>query len=100
MVDGAVGRLSGIEVELLQQSAKADSGALVPDADPDCSVFVMDAHCDHRPFEARVSHSWHRQEQLAGQESGILNHALDNAALGRDGQELRKASAEPICPFT
>jgi hypothetical protein len=99
-MDGAVRRLVRLDLELPQQAAKADPRALVPDADPDCSVFVMDAHCDHRPFEARVSHSWHRQEQLAGQESGILNHALDNAALGRDGQELRKASAEPICPFT
>jgi hypothetical protein len=99
-MDGAVGRFSRLEVELLQQPAKADPGTLVANADPDRSVFVVNAHRDHRPFEPRVRHSRHCQEQLAGEESRLLCHGRDNAALGRGGQELRKPSAEPICPFT
>jgi hypothetical protein len=56
------------------------------DSNSDRAVLVVDAHRDDRALEARIRHSRHRQEQLAGQESRLLNHAVDNAALRRDGQ--------------
>ena len=43
MMDRDVGRIARFDVELAQQAAKADSGALVADADPDGAVFIVDA---------------------------------------------------------
>jgi len=60
----------------------------------------MDAQGDHGALEARIGHSRHRQEQLAGQEGRLTSHAGDNAALRRGGQGLRRLSGEPICRFT
>ena len=74
MVDSDVGCLRWIDVELLQQPAKADAGALVADADADRTIFVVHAHGDHGALEPRVGHSRHRQQQLAGQEGRLINH--------------------------
>ena len=57
-------------LELLEQPAEADAGALVADADADRAILVMDAHGDHRPLEARIGHARHREQQLARQERG------------------------------
>jgi hypothetical protein len=99
VVDRAVGRLARVDVELAQEAAQADPGALVADADPDRAIFVMDAHRDHRPLEARVGHSRHRQQQLAGQETRLLDHRNDNETPARGEQGLRRLSAGPICRF-
>ena len=69
-----------------KQRAKGDPGALVSDADPDRAIFVVDAQGDDRTFEARIGHSRHRQEQFAGQETRLLDHANDNGTQPCDGQ--------------
>ena len=43
VMDRAVGRLARLDIELLQQPAKADAGALVADANADGAIVVMDA---------------------------------------------------------
>ncbi len=86
VMDRAIGRLARIDVELLEQSAEADPGALVADADPDGAVLVMDAERDHRPLEARIGHSRHRQQQLAGQESAARPSLSDNGRAAAAGK--------------
>jgi len=71
----SIGRLAWIEPKLLQQAPNADAGSLVTDANPHRAILVMNAHGDHRPLEARVGHSRHRQEKFAGQEGGLTRHA-------------------------
>ena len=43
------------------------------DADADRAIFVVDAQRDHRALEARIGHSRHRQQQLAGQETSVAS---------------------------
>jgi hypothetical protein len=99
VVHGAIGRLARIDFELAKQSAQGDSRALVADPDADGAIFVVDAHSDHGPLETRVGHSRHRQQQLAGQETRLLDHRNDNETPQRGEQGLRRLSAEPICRF-
>jgi hypothetical protein len=74
VVNGTIGCFAGIDVELLQEAAEADSRALVADADADGSVLVVDADSDHRPLETWIGHPRHRQEQLPREESGLVDH--------------------------
>ncbi len=74
VVHGAVWRLARIQLELPQQAAEADAGALVADADPDRAILVMDAERDDRALEPRVGHSRHREQQLAGQIGRLIGH--------------------------
>jgi hypothetical protein len=99
VMDRAVGRDARVDLQLAKKAAKGDAGALVADADADGAILVVDAHGDHGAFEARVGHSWHRQQQLAGKEVGLLDHRNDHGTLPRDGQDLRALSGEPICRF-
>jgi hypothetical protein len=71
---------AGIESKLLEQAAHPDARALVPNADADRAIFVMDAHGDDRMLEARVADTGHRQQQLAGEETRTF-HAHENARL-------------------
>ena len=93
MMDRAVGRFAGIDVELAKQAAKTDPGALVADADTDRALLVMRTHRDHRPLESRVGHARHRQQQFAGEEGGwsIMVRAQWSGDP-RDGQDLRRAT--------
>ena len=75
VMDCAVGSLARVQIELLQKSPKADARSLVPDADSNGAIFVMNAHGDHGALEARVRHSGHRQKQLAGQEGRFISHS-------------------------
>ena len=75
-------------------------GALVADADPDRAILVMDAHRDDRALETRVGHSRHRQQQLAGQESGRLDPSSRQwAGTARAGQDLRQSYGGPSRGF-
>jgi len=65
MVNRTVRRFSGIDLQLLQEAAKANARALVPNPDADRAILVMDAHGDDRALETRVGHARHRQQQLA-----------------------------------
>ena len=56
----------------------------------DRAIFVVNAHRDHRALEARVGHSRHRQQQLAGQEGRLFRHMRDNEPRQRGGQALRR----------
>ena len=93
----AVGRLAGIDAQLLQQPADADPGALVADADADRAILVMDAHGDHRPLEARVADAGHRQQQLAGQEARTL-HAVKMRLEREWLQDLVTVTVAPMSP--
>jgi hypothetical protein len=95
VVDRAVRRLARVDLELPQQPAEGDSRALVADADPDRAVFVMRAHRDHRPLEPRIRHPGHCQQQLAGQEIGLLDHCFDHGPRPGGGQELSRAHGRP-----
>jgi hypothetical protein len=70
----AIRRLARIDLELLEEPAKADPGPLVANSDSDCAVLVVHAQRDHGPLEARVGHSGHRQEKLSGQEGRRMRH--------------------------
>jgi hypothetical protein len=74
VMDGAVRCLTWIDVKLLQQSAETDACSLVTHADADGAVLVVHAQGNHRPFEARIGHSGHREQELAGQECRVLGH--------------------------
>jgi hypothetical protein len=76
VVDGAVGRLARIEVELLQERAKLQARPFVADPDSHRSIFVMNAHGDHRPLEPGVRHSGHGEEKLSGKEGGALHTGM------------------------
>src|SRR6185369_569380 len=69
-----IGGLVRVDLELLQQSAKVDPGALMADADADRPVLIVDAHRNDRALEARVRHAGHRQEKLSGQEGRLAGH--------------------------
>jgi hypothetical protein len=99
MVNRAIGRLSRLDVELPQEAAEADARALVPNANADCPVFVVNAHRDDSAFEPRVRHSGHGEEQLAGKETGLFIHRRDNERRKCDGQGLRAPYGGPICRF-
>jgi hypothetical protein len=73
VMDRAIRRLSRFDLELLEERPEAHSGTLVTDTDPDRSILVMDADCDHRPFETGVGHSGHRKQQLARQETRLVH---------------------------
>jgi len=62
---GPVGRLPRVDAELLEQAAHPDPCSLVPNADPDRSILVMDAHCDDSPLETGIADTGHGQQQLA-----------------------------------
>jgi hypothetical protein len=83
VVDSAVRRVPRVDFELLQKRAKAHSGPLVTDTDPDRSILVMDADCDHRPFETGVGHSGHRKQQLARQETRLVHSDCFDTHDGR-----------------
>lgn len=70
-----VRRFSRINTKLLEQAAKADFGALVANADPDRTVFVMNANRDHRALKPRITDARHCQEQLARKESWRFHSA-------------------------
>jgi hypothetical protein len=74
VVDGAVGRLARIDLELPKKRSKGHPGALLADANPDRAILVMDAHRDDRPLEPRIGHPGHCQQQLAGKETGLFHH--------------------------
>src|SRR5690349_9800715 len=74
MMHRAVRRFARLEIQLAEESTEADPRALVPDADPDRAILVVDAHCDHRALEPRVGHARHRQEELARKESWLIGH--------------------------
>src|SRR5438270_12618537 len=95
VMDGAVRRFARVDVELAQETAEADSGALVADSDSDRAILIVGAHCDRRAFEARIGHSRHCQQQLAGQEFRLLNHAPDNEPPRRSEQYLRVSYGRP-----
>ena len=88
------------DVELTKQATESDAGPLVTYADPDRTIFVMNAHRDNRAFESGICHSGHCEKQLARQETRLINHDRDNGPQIRDGQGLRRLYAEPICRFT
>jgi hypothetical protein len=96
VVDRAIRRFPGIDVELAKEASKGDARPFVSDADADRPIFVMDAHCDDRALESRIGHSRHCQQQLAGEEARLLDHRRDNGTLRRGGQGLRRLSGEPI----
>jgi hypothetical protein len=77
MMHGAIGRLTRVDVQLLQKAAEAQAGSLVPYADADGAILVMYAKRNHCPLETRIGHSGHRQQQLARQETRLV-HALAN----------------------
>ena len=66
-------------------------GALVANADADCSILVMDAHGDHCPLEPRVADAWHREQELARQEAWCV-HEEENAPRAKwlQGPALRQ----------
>ena len=99
VMNAAIGRLAGFDLELPQQAAEADPGALVADADADRAILVVDAHRDHRALEARIGHSRHRQQQLARQERRQFQHANDNGLASRGGQDLRRLVRRAYLPF-
>ncbi len=68
VVDGAVRRLAGVQVELLEKRPETQPGALVADADADGTVLVVNAKGNDGALESRVGHAGHRQQQLAGKE--------------------------------
>jgi hypothetical protein len=65
VMNGAIRRLAGVEIQLFQESAEPETRALVADSDSDRAIFVMDAHRNHRPLEARIGHAGHCEQQLA-----------------------------------
>jgi hypothetical protein len=44
MMDGTIGRLTRLDIELPKQRPERDSRALVTDPDPNRAVLVVDAH--------------------------------------------------------
>ena len=82
VMDRAIRRFTGFDVQLAKQAAKGDAGALVPDANADRAILVMDAQCDDRALKSRIGHSGHGQKQLARQETRFVNHG---ATMGRSG---------------
>jgi hypothetical protein len=87
MQDRRVGGLARIETQLLQQSANADPGALMANADAHRAIFVVDAHGNYGMLKARVTNAGHCQQQLPGQETRTL-HALQNAPWAKGLQAL------------
>ena len=73
-------RLSRIDLELPQKSTKGDARALVPDTNANRAILVVNAHRYDGALEARVGHSRHCQQQLAGQETRLFSH---DATMGR-----------------
>ena len=90
MVNGAIGRFTRLNVELLQKAAEPHAGSFVADADPNGAVFVMNTHGNHRPLEAGIGHSGHRKKQLARQETRLI-HSFGNEPQLFLGQALRRA---------
>ncbi len=76
VVDRAVRRLPRLQPQLLQETAQAKAGPLVADPDADGAVLVMRADGDHRPLEARIGHSRHGQEKLAGQKGRLVHNPV------------------------
>jgi hypothetical protein len=74
VMNGTIGRLAGFNIQLSKQAPEGDSCTLVADANPNGAIFIMDAHCDHGPLKARIGHSRHCQQQLAGEEIRLLHH--------------------------
>jgi hypothetical protein len=84
MMHCAVGRLSGVDLQLLQQRSKPHPGALLAYADPDRAVLVMDANRNHCPLEARIGHPGHGKEKLARKETRLVHSlALSRRAAAR-----------------
>jgi hypothetical protein len=86
MVDRSIGRFARLDVELAQKRAKADPCPLVADADSDGTIFVVDAHRNDRALEARVGHSRHRKQQLAGKECRLLGHDVTMGCRSERGK--------------
>jgi hypothetical protein len=97
VVNGALRRSARINLQLPQQAAKTDSGALVANPDSDRSIFVVRAHSDHGPLEARIGHSGHCEKELARQISRFLGHVSTMVCRSRSGKRLWLQLAAPIC---
>jgi hypothetical protein len=91
VMDRAVGRLAGVDLELLQQRAETQPGPLMPDPNSDRAIVVVDAHRDHCPLEAGVGHSGHRQKQLAGKKGRAVHLPMMRPA-SRGGNSLESAT--------
>jgi hypothetical protein len=66
MQDRPVRSLAGVDPKLFQQAPYADAGPLVPDTDAHRSIFVVNAHDNHRMLEPRVADAGHCEQQFAG----------------------------------
>ena len=99
VVNRAIGCFPRFDVELTQEASEADPGSLVANANANRPVFVVNAYGDDGALEPRVRHSRHREEELAGEETGLFDHARDNERRKCDGQGLRAPYGEPICRF-
>ena len=76
VMHGTVGRFTRVDVELLQQAAKADPRPLVADSDADRAILVVGTHRDHRALEAGIGHPGHGEQKLAGKEDRLFDHRL------------------------
>jgi hypothetical protein len=79
MVDGAIRCFPRIDVELAEKPSESYPRALVADSDADRAIFIVDAQGDNCPLEPRIGHPRHCKQQLAGQKTGLIGHAFDNA---------------------
>jgi hypothetical protein len=59
--------------ELAEQIVEADPRHDPAEADAEGSILVVDAHRDHRLFEARVADPRHGEEKLAGKERRLVH---------------------------
>jgi hypothetical protein len=74
MMHSAIRRLARIDFELAKQGPEANARPLMTNPDSDRAILIVDAQGNHRPLEARIGHSRHRQQQFAGQKRGRLRH--------------------------
>jgi hypothetical protein len=75
VMDRLVRRFAGLKPKLLQQPAQADPRPLVADADPNCSIVVMNAQRGDASFKAGIGHARHGKQQLSGKK-GSVRHPL------------------------
>ena len=65
VMDCTVRRFTRLDVQLAKQAAEGNPGSLVPNADADRPILVVNAKGDDGALESRIGHSGHREKQLA-----------------------------------
>src|ERR1700709_475354 len=88
-------RRAGRDIELLEQIVEPKPRHHPAEADAERALLVVDAHRDHRLFEARIADAGHGEQELAAEKTWRIHRAA--IGMSRDHGQSPRPYQAPIC---